>query len=598
MYLRSAHPPALLQALVEVASIPPSVVQAEFHAFLDGMASTQALLQYCRRKGIRFEAHSVLGGKRRVQSMQIRHGEHAADQDASKRRVQGAADKDAAKAAGTVNAPSAVQPHQRVEQQSEQGSEKGSHAAVRRDGGDSQATGGEFANSHGANTVDSVAAALGWTPGHTAQELVRWARVALRNPTGSDHKQTTTMDDELTAPNLTAPEARADSTVALCLKASTPERLDELLAAAREPDLRCDRVKDLSCVLTPFRLYPISEESNPLLDSIARIGGGGGDVAGGDVGGYHHQEVVMGMHERLHGLSDPSPETVAHFIAYIQNDRAALLNEADDDDGEEGKGETPSLSPAQEEGPTTSNSPPPVRVETSTFTVISGNQEEGKEGAAEGAGSAERHVIGVALHLEKHRALMGRVAVEMMGDNKARWIVAREIPWGRKKEDWEGEQREEENEAWGKLIGQNRCISSAVTRLHNLLKRMRTVMDQRAKQAKKAGTTGGSNGTHVVTSCKLVRVQVSSAGEVPELVRYPVPMPVDVPAYGQLEPFFDYISRLEEQPASDVIFHRGALLAGGHVDMCKQVRDGSVRDEFVPTRIWHVSLVFYSTDNF
>lgn len=55
------------------------------------------------------------------------------------------------------------------------------------------------------------------------------------------------------------------------------------------------------------------------------------------------------------------------------------------------------------------------------------------------------------------------------------------------------------------------------------------------------------------------------------MIRDPLPMPVDVPKYAQLEPFFEFIRGLEEPPSSDVVFNRGAVLAGGYVDMCKQV---------------------------
>ena len=517
----------LLQALLEVAAIPPSVVQAEFHPFLDGMASTLALLQFCRCRGIRFEAHSVLGGRRRVQGTSGTSGRKRDEAQAADASTEGV---DAA-ALNRLGVRAAQGGGGRLGVDGTHGSNEGHQAA-----------------GHGGNTVEAVAAALGWSPGRTAQELVRWACIALSDP---EHKQAGPDPEQAPAP---APAAAPG--VALCLKASTRERLDELLAAARDPDLKRGPVKDLSCVLTPFRLYPIPAD-NPLLDSIARAGGGGD--------GGNHSAVVMNMHTKLHGVEDPSPETVARFIVYVRNDMDALLNVADAD---ECKGKASKISPADEEAPPTRNSLQPLDANTTTSTV-NRSGEEALEGAAEGKYNAERRpVVGVALHLDKHRALLTRVAVEMMGDEEAREIVAREFPVGGniKAEDGRGgvEERETE-EAWRRLWGQHPRVSSAVERLRNLLKRMRVVMDERTKKAKAQG--GGDH----VTSCKLVRVQVSSADEVPDVIRHPVPMPVDVPAYRQLEPFFEFIGRLEEEPQSDVRFHRGALLAGGHVDMCKQV---------------------------
>ncbi|EPZ31886.1 hypothetical protein O9G_003595 [Rozella allomycis CSF55] len=54
-------------------------------------------------------------------------------------------------------------------------------------------------------------------------------------------------------------------------------------------------------------------------------------------------------------------------------------------------------------------------------------------------------------------------------------------------------------------------------------------------------------------------------------IEHPEPMPVEVPEYEELEPFFDWICNLQENPEKDVQFKRGALLKGGHLDMCKQV---------------------------
>ena len=55
-----------LQKLVQVAHVKPSMVQCEFHPFLDNLDSTLALISYCNDNGIRFEAHSLLGGKAKV----------------------------------------------------------------------------------------------------------------------------------------------------------------------------------------------------------------------------------------------------------------------------------------------------------------------------------------------------------------------------------------------------------------------------------------------------------------------------------------------------------------------------------------------------
>ena len=93
-------------------------------------------------------------------------------------------------------------------------------------------------------------------------------------------------------------------------------------------------------------------------------------------------------------------------------------------------------------------------------------------------------------------------------------------------------------------------IASAVSKLRNLLQTMRRRMNERATQTKSK-------------SCTLIRQ--SSA------ISHPVPMPVDIPNSSELDPFFQWLASLTTRPESDVQFGKGALLAGGHLDMCKQV---------------------------
>ncbi|KAJ3404904.1 hypothetical protein HDV05_006863 [Chytridiales sp. JEL 0842] len=63
----------------------------------------------------------------------------------------------------------------------------------------------------------------------------------------------------------------------------------------------------------------------------------------------------------------------------------------------------------------------------------------------------------------------------------------------------------------------------------------------------------------------------SQESNIPDAISNPTAMPVHLTDKSKLEPFFDYISSLKLQPNCDVEFKMGALLKGGHLDMCKQV---------------------------
>ena len=96
------------------------------------------------------------------------------------------------------------------------------------------------------------------------------------------------------------------------------------------------------------------------------------------------------------------------------------------------------------------------------------------------------------------------------------------------------------------------AIASAVGKLKSLLANMRRAMDELARDQGKF--------------CKLVPKTDADAA-----ISNPEAMPVNVPSLSTLEPFFTWIAGLTHQPSHDVQFEKGALLAGGHVDMCKQV---------------------------
>jgi len=68
---------------------------------------------------------------------------------------------------------------------------------------------------------------------------------------------------------------------------------------------------------------------------------------------------------------------------------------------------------------------------------------------------------------------------------------------------------------------------------------------------------------------KAEKIQAQNYGA--ESIVHPKAMPVDVSDGFLLEPFFNWLSSLTTRPITDVQFQLGALLSGGHLDMCKQV---------------------------
>ncbi|KAI8899615.1 hypothetical protein BC833DRAFT_584865 [Globomyces pollinis-pini] len=109
-----------------------------------------------------------------------------------------------------------------------------------------------------------------------------------------------------------------------------------------------------------------------------------------------------------------------------------------------------------------------------------------------------------------------------------------------------------------KLKWQNPNIQSCCSRLKHLLKTIRIKMYE--------------NKTGKIRTCKSTSTRpVVDDGEISDLIVNPVPMPVDIPLLEDLEPFFSWIESLKWTPTKDVQFDRGALLSGGHLDMCKQV---------------------------
>ena len=110
-------------------------------------------------------------------------------------------------------------------------------------------------------------------------------------------------------------------------------------------------------------------------------------------------------------------------------------------------------------------------------------------------------------------------------------------------------------------------LSSAVNKLQNRIKEMRRVMEQLEKER-----------NQVIKSCKYNpptraanTATVEDDDEIPDCIRNPAAMPVDITDGTQLNPFFHWLNKLREAPLQDVQFQRGTYLAGGHVDMCKQV---------------------------
>ncbi|KAI9360024.1 hypothetical protein DFJ73DRAFT_816389 [Zopfochytrium polystomum] len=115
-------------------------------------------------------------------------------------------------------------------------------------------------------------------------------------------------------------------------------------------------------------------------------------------------------------------------------------------------------------------------------------------------------------------------------------------------------------------------VHSCTSRLENLLRRIRILHDKRrlANRPLKFKDTGGN----AAPMCTLHRKQVvedSLNDEIPEAIAHPTPMPVDITRRQELAPFFRFVESLDQAPDCDVEFAKGAVLKGGHLDMCKQV---------------------------
>lgn len=69
-------------------------------------------------------------------------------------------------------------------------------------------------------------------------------------------------------------------------------------------------------------------------------------------------------------------------------------------------------------------------------------------------------------------------------------------------------------------------------------------------------------------SCCVVR---RTTGEYSESITNPKPMPVNVTAPEEFDPFFSYLRSAEAPPQGDTVFVRGAMFPDGRMDLCKQV---------------------------
>ncbi|KAI9366133.1 hypothetical protein DFJ73DRAFT_637721 [Zopfochytrium polystomum] len=158
-----------------------------------------------------------------------------------------------------------------------------------------------------------------------------------------------------------------------------------------------------------------------------------------------------------------------------------------------------------------------------------------------------------SIRVTMDKQIYRRVAILVFGtENEKEWMKNLDLDDAEAVEDW--------------LLFS--YVNSCKSKLDNLMRRIRVLHDQR-RQTKALKPRIDENARLKLQSGP--EVGDDETDEIPDAIANPVAMPLDTATHHDLEPFFKFVRNLNGPPNCDVEFAKGAVLKGGHLDMCKQV---------------------------